>query len=407
MRLIEYLAPHNLDKVVGQDHILGKNTILRSLLLSENFESLCFYGPPGVGKSTVAMLISDLLSLKFYKFHAATTGIKEIKNIFNSQDGNKNGLLILIDEIHRFNRNQQELLLYIVDEKKAKIISTSTENPYYNLLPALRSRSFLFEFKPINQRDMKALMGRAMGQWTHITNIKSLKYSEEVFKYIFEHSGGDIRRFLNTIEAVLLSSRPVDDVIDISMDNIGGILGNVSYSVDEHYDLLSAMIKSIRGSDPDAALVWTFKLLKVGVAPETVLRRLLILASEDIGNAYPEALIFSESAYGAFEKVGFPEGNIILAHLVTYLASCPKSNRAYKSLDAVSKYLNENNPKPPKNIVHNSKSYKYPFDFGGFVAQKYMDYDGIFYKPSNSGYEKRMNDRLRRIWGDAKKYDKK
>lgn len=406
MIIADAITPGNIQEMVGQKHIVGENALLTSLIENGGFDSLCFYGPPGTGKTTLAKLICKKLHYRFYKFHAASISIVELKNILKESSISIGGLLFLIDEIHQFNKVQQGFLLDFIDNKKGKIITTSTENPYYSLIPALRSRSYLFKFEYLNDADLNELYGRAKKYWLDKNkNIREIRIEDNEMKHFISISHGDGRKFLNIIEAAFLTGKLQDNILFITADSIGNFVSTITYSEDEYYDLLSAMIKSIRGSDPDAALVWAFKLLKAGVSPETVLRRLLISASEDIGNAYPDALPFASLAYNAFEKVGLPEGNIIISHVITFLASCPKSNRSYVACTNVLDYLEKNNPYPPENIRHATKTYKYPFDYGAFVEQKYMDDNQTFYRPSKNGFEIKIAERLKKLWGTLKTYE--
>jgi putative ATPase len=406
MTIVDAIKPCALKEMVGQKYLTDEGTLLMLLIEKGDFDSLCFYGPPGTGKTTLAKIISEKLNLQFYKFHAATTIISDIKKIIKEPFINGSALLLVIDEIHQFNKSQQGFLLDFLDNKHGKIITTSTENPYYSLIPAFRSRSYLFKFEPLNKSDLKELYLRAEKYWLNKNrNIKEIRMEEKDIKNCINISNGDCRKFLNIIEAAFLTVDLKDNILIIKTEQINNFVTTITYSEDEYYDLLSAMIKSIRGSDPDAALIWAFKLLKSGVSPETILRRLLISASEDIGNAYPDAVSFVSSAYIAFEKVGFPEGNIIISHIITFLASCPKSNRSYIAYSNVSDYLDKHNPYPPESIRHATKTYKYPFDYGGFVLQKYMDINETFYKPSKSGFESKIAERLKKLWGSLKTYE--
>ena len=236
-------------------------------------------------------------------------------------------------------------------------------------------------------------------------NIDDIIISEKDLHNIAINSNGDVRRFLNIIEAAFLTGELIREKLYIRSEKISSQICNKTFTDDEYYDLLSALIKSIRGSDPDGALLWAFKLIECGISPEVILRRLLISASEDIGNAYPDALIIANSGYESFEKVGMPEGAIIISHIITFLASCPKSNSSYVAYKEAKKYLMNNNPLPPDNIKHFSKGYKYPFDYGGFVVQNYMDRKAIFYKPSKNGFEVKFFNRLKRLWSDVKNYE--
>ncbi len=399
MKLCDELKPKSFDDIFGQEHILHENSLLRRLIDEDSFESIILVGSPGTGKTTIAEIIGASLSLPFYRLHAASSGSAEIKKITETTRSYGKPFLIFIDEIHRFTKVQQDLLLDVIDEKHGKLIGASTENPYYHLTPALRSRSIFFKTKKMNKSAFLKLFERAKKHIREKFDVSDIKVDDNFFDKLTDISDGDSRKFLNYLELISNFAERENNnlVFNVNVLNDSSLL-NISYSSSDHYDLLSALIKSIRGSNPDASLIWTGKLLKSGVSPFEIFRRLLISASEDIGNAYPDALIFAEAAYKAFEKVGMPEGEIILAHTVTFLASCPKSNRSYAAWKNVKKYLDDNNPQPPENIWHNSKSYKYPFDYGEFVAQNYGTFEEKFYLPSEVGFEKKIYDRLNRLW---------
>ncbi|MDR2105281.1 MAG: replication-associated recombination protein A, partial [Deferribacteraceae bacterium] len=306
--------------------------------------------------------------------------------------------LVFIDEIHRYNKTQQNLLLKLVDDRLIKIIGASTENPIYSLIPAFRSRSLIFNFKPLVREDFLILAQRAAERLKQIYNLSSVDFSA-VFEDIAREAAGDARRFLNLMEVSALMAKRDGDILRLSPEGLGDLVKKRRFDDDEYYDILSAFIKSIRGSDPDAALIWGLKLHASGVGAESIFRRLLISASEDIGNAYPDALVFANAALSAYLNTGEPEGVIILAHAITFLASCPKSNRSYMALEKAKKYLAENDPEVPINIAHNPKGYIYPHDKGGFAPQRYKP-DGVkFYEPSENGYEQKILERLNRLWG--------
>jgi putative ATPase len=400
MKFCDELKPESFNDFVGQEHILHENSLLRRLIDENSFESVILVGPTGTGKTTLAELIGKSLTIPFYRLHAASSGSAEIKKIIETTKSYGKPSLIFIDEIHRFTKVQQDLLLDVLDGKYGKLIGASTENPYYNLTPALRSRSFFFKMKKLDEKDFRKLFDKIKPFICEKFDVSTIKINDNDFLYLVNISDGDARKFLNYLEIIVKFSQRKNDILILDFSILDdNYLLNISYSKDEHFDLLSALIKSIRGSSPDASLVWMVKLLKSGVSPFEILRRLLILASEDIGNAYPGALVFAKSAYDAFEKVGMPEGEIILSHLVTYLACCPKSNRSYIALKRVKKYLETDNPIPPSNIEHNNKSYKYPFDYGEFVKQNYGTFDECFYLPSEVGFEKKFLERLNRLWG--------
>lgn len=404
-RLIDRIYPEHFDEIKGQRHLLSDNAPLRKIISEGSFESLIFVGPPGTGKTCLAKIAGEVLSLPFYRLHAASSGSSELKNIVDSTKSYGKPVLIFIDEIHRFSKVQQDLLLDLIDEKHAKLIGASTENPYFKITPALRSRSMLFTFEPLDRDALKSIFDQSCAEIKKMYDVEHLEVDNEVFERLCEASNGDARRFLNMVEIAAMTSPIKDGEMFLDVSEVEDLLIKMSYSEDEHYDLLSAMIKSIRGSDPDAALVWSKKLLKSGVDAESVFRRLLISASEDIGNAFPDALILANSAYEAFLKVGMPEGDIILSHVVTYLASCPKSNRSYMAGKKAEEYLRASNPYPPENIRHNPAGYKYPFDYGEFVPQSYMKNEKIFYNPSDSGFESKIAQRLKRLWKGIKKYE--
>lgn len=405
MKLREKMRPVTFEDVVGQQHLTGKKSVLRNLIDKGSFDALMFVGPPGTGKTTVAEMIGDELSLPFYRLHASSSGTGDVKKIVDAALSAGRQVLLFIDEIHRFNKAQQDLLLRVIDEGSAKLIGASTENPSHNLIAPLRSRSFIFTFRSLGGQDLYKLMERALGHFRETYGVSEVVVPDGLFDELKADAAGDGRRFLNLLEITAMLGDKEGDVLTLSRDGMDEIARKTTYDTDEHYDLLSAMIKSIRGSDPDAALVWALKLIDYGVDAETVFRRLLISASEDIGNAFPDALVFANNAYQSFQAVGYPEGMIILSHLVTFLASCPKSNRSYMALHRVRRFLEENDPKVPEQIRHHTKTYRYPFDHGEFVRQTYLKEGEQFYFPSGVGFEAKIRERMKRLWDGAKKYD--
>lgn len=400
MRLTEIIEPQNIEEIVGQTHLLGENSPLNRIINSGDFEAIIFVGPPGTGKTTLAKLIGKKLSLPFHRLHAAGSGVNEIKNIVETSRHYGKPAIIFIDEIHRFSKNQQDLLLKVIDEKHALIIGASTENPYFSLTEAMRSRSFIFEFKPLSKKELRILAERGFEALKRQFGVSKIVCND--IDEFLNSASEDGRRLIKLIETAALLGKIEDDTLTISYESVKSLKQPHSYSKDEHFDLLSAMIKSIRGSDPDAALVWCFRLVNSGVSVEDIFRRLAISASEDIGNAYPDAVLFVNAAFNNFLHVGLPEGLIILAHAVVFLASCPKSNRSYMAYKKVSDYLKRKNPYPPENIRQNPKNYKYPFDYGGFVKQNYFTEGEKFYEPSQIGFEKKIQERLKRLFNGEK-----
>lgn len=405
MRIIEKVKPKGFDDILGQKHLFEKKAVFRKLVEGGNFDSVILVGPPGSGKTVTAELVGEFHALPFFRLHASTSGAADIKNIIESTKHYGKQAVVFIDEIHRFNKSQQDLLLKVIDGQHAKLIGASTENPYHSLSQPLRSRSFIFRFESLDNEALDELFFKSSEYLKEAYYADELILSEEEYDLLKRVSLGDGRRFLNMLELSAAHGEFEGKKLKLKVEGIQEFVTGGSYDVDEHFDILSAMIKSIRGSDPDAALLWGFKLLESGVGAEEIFRRLLISASEDVGNAYPDALVFAQSAYNAFTSVGRPEGDIILAQVITYLAGCPKSNRSYKSMHAVKEFLKTANPKVPEILRVEGEGYKYPFEYGNFVKQSYKQGDEVFYNPSEFGFESKVGERLKRLWGGFKKYE--
>ena len=403
MNLADAMRPHTFDDIIGQEHLTSPDSLLISLIESASFDSIMFVGPPGTGKTSMAEVAGKSMGCPVYKIHAAVSGAADLKKIAEQAVFEKN-IIVFIDEIHRYNKSQQDILLKLIDDRKVKLIGASAENPYFNLVPALRSRSIMFKFKALSDDALEKQYLRAVEYIKKMQNVSNVE-EQGALKHIISLSQGDCRRFLNLLEISALTGQRQNDTLYLSTKEIESIMPVNQFSDDEYYDILSSIIKSIRGSDPDAALLWCFKLIKNGVAPEAVFRRLMISASEDIGNAFPDGQIFVNACYNSFMNVGVPEGYIILAHAVTFLASCPKSNRSYNGYHQVMDYLSNHDPVVPENIRQNPKGYKYPFDYGNFTKQRYMNDNLVFYKPSNFGFEQKIKERLHNLWQNIKDYE--
>lgn len=406
MRILEELRPKVFDDIAGQKHLLGPDSVFRKMVTDGGFDSIILIGPPGTGKTTIAEIIGDYLKMPFVSLHAATAGTAELKQVMESAKAAGTCMLVFLDELHRFNKSQQVLLLNLIDSGHAKLIGASTENPYHNLIHPLRSRSFVFELQRLSSEDFLMLFNKAKEYFKKRYNATDVVCDEAELDRLINVCDGDCRRFLSLLELSAVGGRFKGDVLCLNIDGASEHTAKGRYNIDEHYNMLSAMIKSIRGSDPDSALLWGFSLINSGMEPEAVFRRLMISASEDIGNAFPDAVTFAHSGYENFMAVGRPEGDIILAHVITYLASCPKSNRSYMGMHAVKDYLKDKIPSVPEPLRTNGEGYKYPFDFGGFVKQEYGATGNVFYDPSDAGFESRITERLKRLHSGAKAYGK-
>ena len=286
MNLADAMRPHSFDDIVGQEHLTRPDALLISLIESASFDSIMFVGPPGTGKTSMAEVTGKQMDCPVYKIHAAVSGAADLKRLAEQAVYEKN-IIVFIDEIHRYNKSQQDILLKLIDDRKIKLIGASAENPYFNLVPALRSRSIMFKFKAISDEAFEKQFNKACKHIKKMQNVSEV-VENGALKHIISLSQGDSRRFLNLLEISALTGNRQGDTLYLSIKEIESIMPVNQFSNDEFYDILSAMIKSIRGSDPDAALLWCFKLIKNGVSPEAVFRRLMISASEDIGNAFPD-----------------------------------------------------------------------------------------------------------------------
>jgi len=381
--------PSTLDEIIGQEHLLAPKAVLRTLIEKNALMHSFFYGPPGCGKTTLARVIAKQLQRPFFELNATTLKIDDLRKIFKEYANALEKPLIFIDEVHRLSKNQQEVLLPFMENHSALIIGASTENPYYSLTSAMRSRSHLFELHRVNDEALKKELEKIIAK-------EVIHIEEEAKAFLVSSSNGDVRAMLNLLEsAKALGSK-------ISLEQLKSIrpyaLQAGSSEADSHYDLASAMIKSIRGSDVDASIYYLARLVNGGEPAEFIARRLAILASEDIGNANPHALNLASSTLNIVKMIGYPEARISLSQLVIYLASSPKSNSAYMAINKALKSIQEGAIYPiPANIKQDKVNYLYPHDFGGWVEQKYLAKDMKFYESSNMLFEKTLDEWLGKI----------
>jgi len=375
--------PKTLDEMIGQEHLLGKEGVLRKLIESDTLTHTFFYGPPGCGKTTLARIIAESLGKPFYEMNATSLKIEEVRKIFKAYAHALQKPLIFIDEVHRLSKNQQEVLLPFMENHAALIIGASTENPYYALTAAMRSRSHLFELHPVAEETMRKHLDE-------ILQKEAIDADGEAKAYLVHSSGGDVRAMLNLLEsAAAVSSSPI--TLSLLKQIRPHAIQAGSSESESHYELTSAMIKSIRGSDIDAALYYLARLIEGGEPAEFIARRLAILASEDVGNANPNALTLAASALDIVKHIGYPEARITLSQLVIYLASSPKSNSAYEAINGAQKAIKEGEIHPvPDHIKTHAKTYKYPHAYGGWVAQPYLSHPLHFYKTRQIGFEKTL-----------------
>jgi len=389
MSLALKYRPNMLDEIIGQEHLLAQEAVLRTLIEKNALIHSFFYGPPGSGKTTLARVIAKKLQRPFFELNATTLKIDELRKIFKEYANALEKPLIFIDEVHRLSKNQQEVLLPFMENNSALIIGASTENPYYSLTSAMRSRSHLFELKHVNKAALKK-------QLDSIIKKEVIHIEDEAKAFLVSSSSGDVRAMLNLLE----SAKALE--AEVTLEQLKSIrpyaLQAGSSEADSHYDLTSAMIKSIRGSDIDASIYYLARLVNGGEPAEFIARRLAILASEDIGNANPHALNLASSTLNIVKMIGYPEARISLSQLVIYLASSPKSNSAYMAINQALKAIQNGEIHPiPSNIKQDKVNYLYPHNYGGWVKQTYISKNMKFYESSKMGFEKTLDDWIGKI----------
>ncbi len=382
----QQLRAKNFDELVGQEHLTASNAPLRVLCEKFALGHSFFYGPAGTGKTSIARIIAKTMDLPFYEFNATSLKIEQLRKIFEQYKNALQKPLIFIDEVHRLAKNQQEVLLPVMENNSVLVIGASTENPFFSLTSAIRSRSMLFELKHITNSSLEILLLRAI-------ELNNLVVDADTREYLVASSGGDARAMLKLLEfAANIETTVTIETLKSLRPNA---LAAGSSEAGVHYDLTSAMIKSIRGSDADAAIYYLARLIEGGESADFIARRLVILASEDVGNANPQALTLTTSCLTSVSKIGYPEARIILAQAVIYLSASPKSNSAYMAInEALNSVRNGNILEIPTNICQQNSGYLYPHDFGGYVKQQYLSKPMKFVEFKEIGYEKKMKDWL-------------
>ena len=416
--LASRLRPTTLEEVVGQQHIIGKDKLLYRAIKADKLSSVIFYGPPGTGKTTLAKVIANTTSAEFTQINATVAGKKDMEEVVNKAKQiygmYQRKTILFVDEIHRFNKSQQDYLLPFVEDGTLILIGATTENPYFEVNSALISRSSIFELKPLSKEDVEMLIMRAVNDTRKGMGSYHAKIDEDALHFLADLSGGDARLALNAVElGILTTSRSDDGWIHLTLDVVSECIQKrvVRYDKtgDNHYDTISAFIKSMRGSDPDAAVYYLAKMLYAGEDIKFIARRIMICASEDVGNADPTALTVAVSAAQAVERIGMPEAQIILSQAVLYVATAPKSNSACNAISAamdnvkrvkttVPPHLQDAHYKGSQNLGH-GVGYRYAHDYPKhYVEQQYLPDEikgEVFYEPGDNGYEAKIKEHMR------------
>ncbi|MGF7058838.1 AAA family ATPase [Brassicibacter mesophilus] len=419
--LADRLRPISLSEFVGQEHIIGKDKLLYRAIKADKLSSILLYGPPGTGKTTLAKIIANTTKMYFEQLNAVTAGVKDIREII---DKAKNSLgmynkrtILFVDEIHRFNKGQQDALLPYVENGTIILIGATTENPYFEVNKALISRSMVFKLESLNSIQIRKIIDRAVSDQEKGLGMFDVDIDEEAIDHLVNISNGDARIALNGLEIGVLTTPPNNEgkiriTLDVAQECVQQRAIKYEKNGDEHYDTISAFIKSMRGSDPDAALYWLAKMIYAGEDPKFIARRIIICASEDVGNADPQALNIATSAFEAVNFIGMPEGRIPLAQAAVYVACAPKSNASYKGIDKalqdiekiqtgqVPIHLKDASYKGASKFGH-GKGYLYPHDYqNNYIHQQYLPEELIgvkYYNPTNNGYEKDIKERIERL----------
>ncbi len=423
--LAEILRPKSLDEYIGQQHLVGQGAVLRTLIESGNIPSMIFWGPPGIGKTTLAMIISNTLHRPFHTLSAISSGVKEVREVIN-QAQQEEGSILFIDEIHRFNKAQQDSLLGAVERGTITLIGATTENPSFEVISALLSRCQVYVLKEFGEQDMRQLIDSAVRHYAS----QGITLEVKEYEALMRISGGDARKLLNAIELIVNRANGVNGANgQIVIDNEKAttvIQQNLAFydkQGEMHYDIISAFIKSMRGSDPNGAVYWLARMIEGGEDPLFIARRMLIFASEDIGNANPNALLLANATFDAVSKIGYPECRINLSQCACYLACSAKSNATYMALENATSMIRRTGDLPVPLHIRNAptklmkqlgyhEGYKYAHDYngsalGGFAEQEYLP-QGLegtkFYEPGNTPRENETRNSLRQRWGSKYGY---
>ncbi len=424
------LRPRTLDEYIGQSHILGEGKLLRRAIEADRVQSLILYGPPGTGKTTLARVIAGSTKTYFTDLNAVTSGVNDIRNVVQEAksklDMYGQRTTLFIDEIHRFNKAQQDALLPYVEDGTIILIGATTENPFFEVNAALLSRSQIFQLNPLTGEELRQIVDMAITDRDRGFGNLSIHFNEDAIKHLLRFSEGDARRLLNALELAIITTPPetngdIHITLQIAVESIQRRAVRYDKSGDNHYDTISAFIKSIRGSDPDAAIYWLARMIDAGEDPKFIARRLVIHASEDVGNADPVALQVAIAAFQAVEFVGLPEARLSLAQATTYLASAPKSNASYNAINGALDYVRQHGhgdvPAHLKDSSYKGASklghgvgYLYPHSYpGAYVEQRYLPVgvEQRFYEPVNRGYEKTIKAYLDLIRSKKREGDNK
>jgi putative ATPase len=415
--LAERMRPQTLDAFIGQEHLVATGKILEQMIHNRKAHSIIFWGPPGVGKTTLAQIVARSLDMPFFTLSAIDSGVKEVRAVIE-QARMAGHALLFIDEIHRFNKAQQDSLLGAVEKGIITLIGATTENPSFEVISALLSRCQVYVLKPLTEDNLMELVNQALAkdEWLQTKNVIIKEWAA-----LLQLSGGDARKLLNLLELVVSSFNEQQHEVtnDIVVDVVQNKMAMYDKNGEQHYDIISAFIKSLRGSDPNAAVYWMARMIEGGEDPKFIARRMLILASEDIGNANPNALLLATTTFQAVQMIGWPESRIVLSQCATYLASSPKSNAAYMAINNAQSIVGKTGDLPvplhirnaPTGLMKNldyGKGYKYAHDFpGNFVDQEFLP-DKIagttLYEPGQNASEARQREYLKHCWKEKYGY---